>query len=244
MNEQQLKDIEAGCQIFSNYLAFDYRTEQMAVLDKLPHQIVAIFSGNQGGKCVTYQTLIDTKEGRVSIGELYERDKPFTVCAWNGKQKVYARAKSPFKKRGFHECYKIEMSDGRTIEAADHHRVLSSRGWISVEQLREFFDSQQVTSLELCPSVRALDGSRLMKKESGSQYHYLGGSCRYGVQPRLAGDTDEGAVPLQDETLKHNSGMYERGGLANKYADSLLIFLHRLASRGGVRHFLAHYVEF
>ena len=75
------------------------------------------------------------------MGDLYERGKPFDVFAWNGRKKIITRAMPPFKKESLHKCYRVEMDDGTILELADNHRVLTSRGWISVEQLRESFPS-------------------------------------------------------------------------------------------------------
>ena len=75
--------------------------------------------GNRLGKCVTYQTLIDTPQGGIPIGKLYERGKSFDVFAWDGKQKVITKAMAPFKKPGRHQCYHLKMSDGRWIEPSD-----------------------------------------------------------------------------------------------------------------------------
>lgn len=83
-------------------------------------------AGNKEGKCVTYSTLIDTPDGKISIGELYEKSQPFEVYAWDGEKKVVAQASPPFKKEGLHDCYKISLSDGQWIEAADKHRLLTS----------------------------------------------------------------------------------------------------------------------
>ena len=57
-----------------------------------------MLAANRIGKCITYQTLIPTPDGEVTVGELYETGKPFNVYAWDGTKKVIARAKAPFKK--------------------------------------------------------------------------------------------------------------------------------------------------
>jgi hypothetical protein len=101
---------------------------------------ILICGANRIGKCVTFDTLIDTPNGQISIGELYRNGKPFKVYAWDGNRKVIANASAPFKKAGRHKCYRIEMSDGRWIEAADKHRILMRNGhWAYVDELRSGF---------------------------------------------------------------------------------------------------------
>ena len=127
---------------------------QKQLLDKWEDQNIKVFTytgGNRMGKCQTYQTLIDTVDGKISIGELYERGKPFNVWAWDEKlhQKVVGRASAPFKKEGLHQCYRITMSDGQWVEAADYHWILTTKGYVSVDTLYAAFLSSGLGS-SLC----------------------------------------------------------------------------------------------
>lgn len=103
------------------------------------YKVFTYSGGNRLGKCLTYDTLVDTPKGEVSVGSLFETGKPFEVYAWNGKEKVVAKAEAPFKKEGLHKCFEIKMSDGRIIQAADHHRILTTHGWLSVVETYESF---------------------------------------------------------------------------------------------------------
>lgn len=101
-----------------------------------PLMKVFTFTGaNRIGKCLSYFSNLDTPNGKITIGELYEKGMPFDVYSWNGKEKIITKASAPFKKKGLHKCYKVIMSDGRWVEAADHHRILTSHGWMFVEDL-------------------------------------------------------------------------------------------------------------
>ena len=80
-----------------------------------------MISANRVGKCLTYRTLIDTVNGKRSIGELYEDGKPFSVYAWDGEKSVSVMAHPPFKK-GVEECMRITLSTG-VIEGAFGHRI-------------------------------------------------------------------------------------------------------------------------
>ena len=103
-------------------------------------------AGNRVGKCCTAQTLIDTPTGPVRIADLRHGDE---VYAWGGSRKVTSRIEQPFKKPGLHECALLLMSDGRFVEAADHHRVLTSNGgWKLLSELlpQSFFGHPQSSS--------------------------------------------------------------------------------------------------
>ena len=105
---------------------------------------IAAISSNKIGKCLTYDSLIETPNGEVSIGSLYETGKPFDVYAWDGEKKVVAKALAPFKKQGLHKCYRVTMSDGRWFEGADHHRILTTSGdYIFLDTLYDFFHEHQ-----------------------------------------------------------------------------------------------------
>jgi len=98
-----------------------------------PCRITCLFTGNQAGKCLTKNSFVETPQGEKTVLDLYQAGKPFEVYAWVGNEKVIAPAEAPFKKEGIHKCYRITMSDGRWVEAADHHRILSTSGdYVSV----------------------------------------------------------------------------------------------------------------
>ena len=91
--------------------------------------------GNRIGKCATSSTLIDTPHGSVSMGELYDRGRPFDVWGWDGRAPVHARASAPFKLPQ-EPIFRLTLSSGRWIEVAGRHRLFCSDGsWHYVEQL-------------------------------------------------------------------------------------------------------------
>lgn len=96
--------------------------------------------GEKTGKCISFNTLVETPSGEKTVGSLFESGKPFDAYAWDGKSKVVARASAPFRKPGIHRCYRIELATGRWIEAADEHRVLLESGeFQTVERLHAAF---------------------------------------------------------------------------------------------------------
>ena len=115
------------------------QAELLEAWDNSRYEVFTYSGANRLGKCLTYQTLIETPVGEIPIGLLFENKKPFDVYAWDGSKRVVAKAFAPFKKKGLHKCYRITMSNGQWVEAADYHRILTTHGWISVEQLHASF---------------------------------------------------------------------------------------------------------
>lgn len=112
---------------------------------------VVFSGGNRTGKCATKLSTCDTPSGQITMGELYERGKQFDVYAWDGEKRIVARADAPFKKERLHKCFRLDMEDGSILEAADYHRILTSCGWRTVDELHRFFSSHQGSSLAPCP---------------------------------------------------------------------------------------------
>ncbi len=138
VNKDRQKVHDNCCKLFRGL-----NPKQKIVVDNWPDvnkRIILMIGANKYGKCLTFQTLIDTPDGKVGIGDLCERGKSFRVYAWDGEKKVIAKALAPFKKPGLHKCYRIEMSDGSIIEAADQHRILMTSGnYTTVDELAKFF---------------------------------------------------------------------------------------------------------
>jgi hypothetical protein len=122
---------------------FDYALKNPEFL------IYCLTGGNRFGKCLVGSSLVEVIGGEVSIGELYKRGESFKVKSWDGVGIVEGDACAPFKKEGLHECYRIEMKDGRIIDAADKHLVLTGRGWMYVSDLANIFSNNPADIHEL-----------------------------------------------------------------------------------------------
>jgi len=204
---------------------------------------VFTFSGsNRLGKCLTYQTLIDTPNGKVSMGELFEAGEPFDVFSWNGKRQIVTQASAPFKKKGLHRCYKITMSDGQVIEAADHHRVLTSHGWFSVERLQASFDNLQGSSLEHDLSALFLGDLHWSEKGKDFLAHYFAGSRQYDEQPLFSINSGQVFFPSQAGVLQHNALLCNLGALGNIYKNTLRLISGLLSNQYVSPRFLGQYV--
>lgn len=229
---------------YDNFIRFK-PTEQLAVLLRLKHKTIALFSGNQGGKCLTYQTLIDTPHGHVPIGELYERGKNFDVYAWDGKKKVIAKAMPPFMKPGDHECYRVKMSDGRWVEGADSHMVMTTYGWISMKDLHDTYSHNLLGTSSVCAlPIHAQDASRLTRKRSNFPVHCAFCFRQYGGPPLSGEGIDRVSFPSQAGAQERNFLLSYMGGLGNKHTYiHLLRSLFRLSSQGAVHRFLALFFD-
>src|SRR3990167_7989988 len=206
---------------------------------------ILLCGANRIGKCVTFKTLIDTPNGEISIGELYEKGKPFDVYAWDGKNKVVAKASAPFRKPKLHKCYRFEMSDGRWIEVADKHRILTESGhWIYVDELVSLishsfsFSTQEKNTLVFSHSLKVssfpldstLDSDQLThvssslsyeKKEQGYQDGYSVDFRPYDGLPHVAEGNVRAFSPLQDDVQPQSENLFCLDDQENRYSDSL-----------------------
>ncbi len=201
--------------------------KQAQVLEAFLDEAFKIFGmsgGNRLGKCVTYQTLIETPNGEISIGELYEAGKPFDVYSWDGEKKVLAKASAPFKKPGLHQCYRLEMSDGRLVEAADHHRLLTSHGWLSIQDvLCTYLQILRESNLGHGPLIHASDASRLSQKQSDCQGHCSENRHLHGERPLLGRDIFPISIPSPSDVQEHTAALSDTDVLESKYTNNLCL---------------------
>jgi len=185
--------------------------KQALILDGWKKEMYKVFcftGGNRSGKCATVNTLIETTQGKKTIGELYEKSKPFEVYAWDGNKKVVTYANPPIKKKGLHKCYNLNMSNGETLGLADHHRVLTSHGWLYVEQLQASFDNLQGCSLVNDHGILHTNEHHLKDKYEGCLDDYLHDYRQDGEQLPSLLDNDRSFSPLQDDVQQHNDFLY------------------------------------
>ena len=204
-----------GCFFWKPY-PWQYRLLE-AVREK---NTIAAISSNKIGKCLTYQTLIDTPNGEITVGQLFEIGEPFDVYAWDGTQKVVAKALPPFKKEGLHKCYRVTMSDGRWFEGADHHKILTASGeYISLDTLygafREYLADFGIHGSEFYYVPDVL-------QEKVCVDHCLPGSLQIPV--RSTSEFSPSVQPLDDPRLSEIRSDY-RGGCSEdcRRYDGLLL---------------------
>lgn len=179
---------------------------------------ITLQGANRIGKCLTYQTLISTTSGEVTVGELYDRGKPFEVYAWDGEKRVVARASAPFKKEGLHECYRLTMADGRWVEAADYHRILTDGGWLPMRDLHDtYFRNLHGSSLGTSLPVHVSGVIHLSGTGSGLRDCCYQGSRQNGEQPLSDLNNGQGGLPLSDDALQQFEILCSLGGLGSRY---------------------------
>jgi hypothetical protein len=64
----------------------DYQFKILEMYDK--NRFSLLLASRQIGKCVEYNTLIDTPEGKIRIGDIYYKNTPRTIWNWL-KHKLY-----------------------------------------------------------------------------------------------------------------------------------------------------------
>jgi len=185
----------------------------------------AIIAANRIGKCLKYETSIDTPDGQVSVGELYERGKPFEVFSWDGEKKVIAQAKAPFKKPQKEPCVRITMSDGSWVETALNHHVLTGHGWRFVSEClpntgREFFSCSQDSSLEFYPSTLDEDVDHWNQKPLNYPGDYLLSFHQYDEQLPLDEDNDQVSFPLRVGVQLPYDFVCNMDGQGNKHTNN------------------------
>lgn len=141
-----------------------------------------LMAGNQLGKCCTVSSYVDLPDGgRATFGELYRRGVPFEVNAWDGERVVRAWAVSPIRKPA-QPCLRLWFEDGRWIEVAHRHRMLTTAGWAFAEDVvrlpaseRDLLGSSSAPSR----SARASGASCWSRTLRGFLSGCLAG-CRFG----------------------------------------------------------------
>lgn len=114
------------------YKPYEYQLKfhnAVGYLTKEPATQKFLQAANQIGKCISERTLIQLSNGtELTAGELYERNKPFEIMAWDGEKVVNATATFPVKKPA-EECFRVTLSNGKWFECAANHQVLTKNGW-------------------------------------------------------------------------------------------------------------------
>jgi len=199
--------------------------KQQILLDAWKNPLYKVFTftgANRIGKCLTYNTLIETPDGDVSIGELYDIGKPFNVYSWDGTNKVIANASAPFKKSGLHKCYRIEMDDGRWIEAADYHRILTEGGdFFSIEDLiHTCFQNLPLTNSGLSPLGQILNDRYSLQKQLDCRDRCFVDCRQYDAQLQTASSSDPFSSPLQGDVPQQFENESCLDAQGNRYSNS------------------------
>lgn len=200
------------------------------------HRERLFLAGNRVGKCSTANTLIDTPDGRIALGVLMSRGLPFSVIAWDGQRRVVAQASAPFQKAGKHECYRLTMADGQSVEVADEHFILTTAAWQPLSRLLQ----RSVAGLPAStwvgdPLVRAEDGHYSAETRQGSA-QCCSLDLRHGdALLRREEENDLAFARLRVDAQPHIPAWWCKDGLDDKGTSSRRLFGVLLSIRDGLR---------
>ena len=220
---------------------------QARLLEAWDDQSFKVFTfcgANRIGKCLSYFSRLDTPHGRIPIGELYKKGEPFDVFSWDGKNKIIVKASAPFKKEGLHKCYRVTMTDGSWVEAADHHRILTSRGWLSIQDVhRTYFSNLQETSLGHDQSIQNEDALHLNERGLNYQDHCFEDHHQNGGKPLLWSDIGQFFSPLQACVQRHGFVSYSLDELEHIYTNIRQSIYDLLSIQDGLLRNVAPFFE-
>ena len=215
-------------------------------------------SANRPGKCASYQTLIDTTNGRKRIGDIFGTEcEVLTYPSLKPRKVVGWVRKSP------EECFRITMSDGQWIECPRGHRILTPSGYLYVWQLLDVFpfliekdrynlsserayspcrtekslslntslNIHLVSNSDIFQLVRVLNVRHCIRKLRDYLDDYLVGFRLRDVQPLYDQDNVQVFPPSQDGALQQFFAWYNLDDLANKYIYSPLSKIFHLSSQ-------------
>lgn len=175
-----------------------------------------LMAGNQLGKCVTGETLIDCPSGSFRAIDLYEQGVPFRVYSWNGSEVIEADAIRPIKKSK-ELCVRVWMSNGSWFECSLNHRILSSQDYDFVGSILASSVSLPVCDSEHGRLVHVLSAQNLSENVEGCQDDYFLGSHLYGEQPLIYPEIDQSCFPQQVDARKHNRPSFCSDGLDSRF---------------------------
>jgi phage terminase large subunit-like protein len=210
------------------------------------NEVCMLLAGNQVGKCVTKQTLIDLPDGsQITAGEIYERGVSFKVLAWDkdSNKVVEAVAVAPIKKPP-EPCVRLYLENGRWFECALGHRVLTSCGYSFVSSILEYLPCLPQTNSELYPSIRVSDDLRCRETFPNYQDGYFSYSRPCDEQPHLWSDSDLISPPLLGGVRQLFSAWCKEDGQENIYTNIRLQGRALLSSLDVCLQNVAHFFGF
>lgn len=91
--------------------------------------------------CLDYYTILETDKGKLTIGEIVDKNIKCNVKSWDFKNKkiVFTPIKNWFINENSYKWYELETDDGKKIKITGNHKVwvTNKNDWIRVEDLEE-----------------------------------------------------------------------------------------------------------
>ena len=213
-----------------------YTSNHYELREGEPSEERALICGNQIGKCQSVSSSIETSKGRMKIRDVFgQRIKVPTYPDGELRNVVKWIRKPP------EECFRITMSDGQWFESPRGHRVLTSQGYLSLDELFPYLPEHVLHGQGFLVGVRA-SVRRLMGTLRGYLYRYLVDPNLCGGQLLSGQDNVQVFSPLPDDALQHNARLSRSGGLASKGIYTLYSSLCRLSNLGDALLISGQYV--
>lgn len=91
--------------------------------------------------CLDYYTILETDKGKLTIGEIVDKNIKCNVKSWDFKNKkiVFTPIKNWFINENSYKWYELETDNGKKIKITGNHKVwvTNKNDWIRVEDLKE-----------------------------------------------------------------------------------------------------------
>jgi len=190
-----------------------------------------LMAANQIGKCVSFQTLIETEHGPKRIGDIFGSKIKVKTHPNNELRKVNAWVMKPPE-----ECYRITLDDGSWVEVPLGHKILVGSDYLTVDELFQVLPesvfSRPQSSSVFSRLVHTSSVQRLMGKCVDSIRHCLVGLRLNDAQ--LLSDQDNVQVysPLQGDVQPHTSRLLRLGDLVYRHIYNLFDRLFHPSSPG------------
>lgn len=188
-------------------------------------------AGNQQGKCVSYQTLIqlDTGEKR-QIGLIFSEGRSVHVKSWNGNDIVRAKVTHAVRKPA-EQCYRLWFSNGEWIEAAANHRMmLKSGSYDFVGALLSFVPNLPASNSELGLLTHVSDVQRWLKRQRDFPDDYQEGCRLYDAPLPFSVENVLVSPPLSSDVVQYNCALCGLDELNCKHTHSRLLSSVHLSS--------------
>jgi phage terminase large subunit-like protein len=136
-------------------------------------------------QCLAPDTVIQTGIGERQIVEMLGVPG-FDVQSWDGGEKCSAQS-SPVYLKGIEPAFRVHLDNGEWFDCTHKHRVLTSAGWLSLDQL-----------------VSLSSGLHWTDKAQGSTASCAVGDRPDDLPPRRAQDTGPRPLPSPDDVREHS----------------------------------------
>ena len=146
-------------------------------------------------RCITPWTTIETVPQPDRILEFLDATS-FDVASWDGECRYVERASGVFL-RGIEPAFRLLLGNGQEFDCSRRHRVLTSGGWLSVDQL-----------------VQLSGGLRWSQTPEDYRANCGAGDHLYGQRLRAVPNTAEERLPSRGGVRKHAPSTFSREGVA------------------------------